>query len=424
MRGRHETEQHAAALLAASLPQQFVEPLALGLGVADQRHETRAEGGCEFVEIGEADVGFAGLQAHDHPAAQARRLRERELAHSRLLAKTTQVAGNVREHAGAFGLTVQFIAHIVMRSILRILNHPLFHRMIFLNRKEWALVVVTMFWGATFLIVRLAMQHSGPLFFVSVRFLVAGLITSWVFRKSMVGLAWAEIRAGIAIGSAVFLGYSLQTAGLQTITASKSAFITAMYVPAVPLLQWLVLRRPPHPMSWVGIACAFFGVMLLSGPGPMASFGIGAGELLTMAGALAIASEIILIGRYAAKVNTQRVTAVQLLAAGCFSLLAMPLAGEPVPAFHWVWFTAALGMGCASAVIQLIMNWAQRSVSPTRATLIYTGEPIWGGVAGRLAGERLPALAFVGAALVVLGVLVSEWRPGRRAARKAPAVKT
>ena len=98
-----------------------------------------------------------------------------------------------------------------------------------------------MFWGATFLIVRLAMQYSGPLFFVGMRFIVAGLITSWVFRRSMAGLAWAEIRAGIAIGSAVFLGYSLQTAGLQTITASKSAFITAMYVPAVPLLQWLVL---------------------------------------------------------------------------------------------------------------------------------------------------------------------------------------
>lgn len=351
-------------------------------------------------------------------------MRKRELAHPRLLAKTAQVAGNVREHAGAFGLTVQFIAHIVVRNILRILNHPLFRRMIFLNRKEWALVGVTIFWGATFLIVRLAMRHSGPLFFVGMRFIVAGLITSWVFKKSMKGLSWAEIRAGITIGSAVFLGYSLQTAGLQTITASKSAFITAMYVPAVPLLQWLVLRRPPHPMSWVGIACAFLGVMLLSGPGPLEAFGIGTGELLTMAGALAIASEIILIGRYAARVNTQRVTAVQLLAAGGFSLLAMPLAGESVPAFHWVWFAAALGMGCASAVIQLIMNWAQRSVSPTRATLIYTGEPIWGGVAGRLAGERLPALAFVGAALVVLGVLVSEWRPGRRVTRETPAAKT
>ena len=38
------------------------------------------------------------------------------------------------------------------------------------------------------------------------------------------------------------------------------------------------------------------------------------------------------------------------------------------------------------------MNWGQKSVSPTRATLIYAGEPVWAGIAGRLAGERLPGM--------------------------------
>jgi hypothetical protein len=35
-------------------------------------------------------------------------------------------------------------------------------------------------------------------------------------------------------------------------------------------------------------------------------------------------------------------------------------------------------------------------LSPTRATLIYTGEPVWAGIFGRLAGERLPLLALLG----------------------------
>jgi drug/metabolite transporter (DMT)-like permease len=64
------------------------------------------------------------------------------------------------------------------------------------------------------------------------------------------------------------------------------------------------------------------------------------------------------------------------------------------------------------------MNWAQRSVSPTKATVIYAGEPVWGGIVGRLAGDRLPAAALAGAALIVAGVLVSELEPrprGRRA---------
>ncbi|MNX67408.1 EamA-like transporter family protein [compost metagenome] len=57
------------------------------------------------------------------------------------------------------------------------------------------------------------------------------------------------------------------------------------------------------------------------------------------------------------------------------------------------------------------MNWAQQEVSPTRATLIYSAEPVWAGIFGRIAGERLPAMGLLGAALIVIGVLVSELRP-------------
>ncbi|WP_163363461.1 EamA family transporter, partial [Enterobacter cloacae] len=73
-----------------------------------------------------------------------------------------------------------------------------------------------------------------------------------------------------------------------------------------------------------------------------------------------------------------------------------------------------IGLGLASALIQLTMNWAQRSVSPTRATVIYAGEPVWAGIVGRLAGERLPGVALLGGALIVIGVVVSELRVRRR----------
>ncbi|EMX3972141.1 EamA family transporter, partial [Acinetobacter nosocomialis] len=65
-------------------------------------------------------------------------------------------------------------------------------------------------------------------------------------------------------------------------------------------------------------------------------------------------------------------------------------------------------LGLASALIQFVMNWAQRMVDPSRAAIIYAGEPVWAGIIGRIAGERLPVIALFGGALVVLGVLVSE----------------
>ena len=282
-----------------------------------------------------------------------------------------------------------------------------------LSRQEIALVLVTMLWGSTFLIIHIAMQHSGPLFFVGVRFTIAGLMALLMFRKHMAAITRQEGGAGIAIGCALFLGYFLQTYGLQTITSSQSAFITAMYVPIVPLLQWAVLKKPPGLMSWVGVALAFAGLILLAGP-QAGALNFSVGEAATLAGAAAIAAEIILIGHYAKKVDSRRVTFVQLLTAGLVSFALMPAMGEAVPEFSWLWAGAAIGLGLASAIIQLTMNWAQKSVSPTRATVIYAGEPVWGGIVGRLAGDRLPALALVGAGLIVAGVLASEAKFTRR----------
>ncbi|WP_313626555.1 DMT family transporter [Kosakonia sp.] len=273
--------------------------------------------------------------------------------------------------------------------------------------QEALLILITMFWGGTFLAVQYAVTMSGPFFFVGLRFATAALAVGMLSVNILRGLTWLEVKAGVVIGVAIALGYSLQTWGLQSISSSKSAFITAMYVPLVPLLQWLCLGRLPGFISCVGIALAFTGLLLLAGPeGNMLA--LGEGEIITLASALAIAAEIILISAWAGKVDVRRVTVVQLLTASLVSFTAMVPAGETIPPLTTSLLLVALGLGIFSAIIQVVMNWAQRSVSPTRATVIYTGEPVWAGIFGRIAGERLPLLALLGGALIVLGVLVSE----------------
>lgn len=279
-----------------------------------------------------------------------------------------------------------------------------------ISKPELALIAITAVWGATFLVVHTAMQSSGPMFFVGLRFLTAGLISAIVFRRALRGIRWPELAAGAAIGAAIFGGYGLQTVGLQTIDSSTSAFITAFYVPLVPLLQWIVFRRAPRAATLVGVVLAFAGLLLVAGP-DASGLSFGPGELLTLAGTLPIAGEIILISLFTTRYDLGRLTVVQLLTAGVLGFAAMPVVGEEVPDFSWVWLAAAVGMGAASCVIQLTMTWAQRSVSPTKATIIYTGEPVWAGVVGAAAGERIPPLAIAGTALILLGTLLSELRP-------------
>lgn len=288
-----------------------------------------------------------------------------------------------------------------------------------LSRQELALLAITALWGGTYLAIHLAMRHSGPMFFVGIRFAVAGLAAALVFHRAVRHMTRTDLAAGAAIGLMIFFGYGLQTVGLQTISSSTSAFLTALFVPLVPFLQWAVFRKRPHMMAFAGAALAFAGLVFLAGPDAF-RVGLGVGELVTLLSTIAIAGEIVLISLFAAKVNLGRVTVVQLLVCSVLAFVAMPVVGEPVPAFSWVWLAAGFGLGLASCLIQLTMNWAQKSVDPTRATIIYTGEPVWAGVIGRLAGDRLPPLALVGAVLIVLSMLVSELRPHGRPASGKP----
>lgn len=277
------------------------------------------------------------------------------------------------------------------------------------------MIFITMVWGGTFLVVHRAMAHSGPFFFVGLRFATASLLLAFFFRRYLKQTTWLECKAGVLIGVAIAGGYGLQTWGMQTISSSQSAFLTALYVPVVPLLQWLFLRRPPGLMAWLGILLAFIGLLLVAGPQD-GRFALNAGEIATLLSTLAIAAEIILISRFAGQVDVRRVTLIQLAVASACAFVLMIPNGETLPTFSMPLVLSALGLGAASALIQVTMNWAQRSVSPTRATVIYAGEPVWAGVVGRLAGERLPAAALLGGALIVCGVIVSELRIRRKKA--------
>jgi drug/metabolite transporter (DMT)-like permease len=211
-----------------------------------------------------------------------------------------------------------------------------------------------------------------------------------------------------------FASYATQTIGLQLITSSKSAFITAMYVPAVPLLQLVVLRVAPRFSAWLGIAVSFSGLMILSSAAGM-NVTLGLGEWLTIGTALTAALQIVLISRWAPSMDPMRLACLQFGVVAILALMAIPLAREPLPNLTGTYDLAAGALGVLGTAFALgAMNWAQQTVSATRATIIYSLEPVWAGIFGALAGETMTTRTLVGSALIVGGVLVSEMRWGRR----------
>ncbi len=274
-----------------------------------------------------------------------------------------------------------------------------------------ALILITLIWGGSFITVQYGLNFSTPVLFVALRFAAAALAVAIISYRSLQQFTRQDCFAGILIGIVIAIGYSTQTIGLLTISSSESAFLTALYVPLVPIILWLIFKQKPHVMTWFGTALAFIGLVFLTGNG-FGAIQLNFGQILTLLGSIAIAFEIILISYFAGRVNIRRVTLIQLIVASLLCFLLAPLLGESsLLHFGMPLITVLCGLGMASACIQLVMNWAQRMVNPAQAAIIYAGEPVWAAIFGRLAGERLPALALVGGTLVVIGVIMSEYRP-------------
>lgn len=279
------------------------------------------------------------------------------------------------------------------------------------NAPQLSLLFMTLIWGGTFIVVQYALNYSTPMFFVGCRFAAAAFAVSLLYWRELRGITQKDWIAGLMIGASIAGGYGMQTIGLQSISSSESAFLTALYVPLVPILLWIIFRKAPYIMTWIGVIMAFLGLILLTGNG-LNQLHFNFGQIITLIGSISIALEIIFIGYFSKHVNLARVTVLQLIFASLVSFASMPIIGEvTIPAFSWPLLLIAAGLGCASAFIQLVMNWAQRFVDPTQAAIIYAAEPVWAGIIGRIAGERLPFSALVGGMLVVLAVIVSQINP-------------
>jgi drug/metabolite transporter (DMT)-like permease len=281
---------------------------------------------------------------------------------------------------------------------------------------EATLTVITLLWATNFLVTQVALEHCRPLGFLALRFCIAALVLLMCFPARMRGLTSTEAKAALAIGVTLFAGYVPQTIGLLYISVAKSAFLIALYVPLVPVLQFVLLRKQPRLMVWAGIVLAFAGMILLSADeGREVALGIG--EWLTLGASVACGLQIILLGRWAPVTDPLRLAFAQIVVVAVLCLAALPVVGEPLPALTLPTVGAALELGViGTAFILAAMTWAQQTVSPARAAVIYASEPVWAALLGMLAGQWLSRTALAGGALIVLGVIVSEIRvaPRRR----------
>lgn len=281
-----------------------------------------------------------------------------------------------------------------------------------MREKSWVgcgvLILVTVIWGSTFSVTKTALAAVPPLLYLAWRFSLATAGLLLLNAGKLASVTKDELVGGIISGTSMSLGYIAQTVGMVFSTAAKAGFITGLAVVLVPLLGAVFFRRRPPAVVYIFAAVAALGLALLS-LDFSAGLLLNRGDILLLICAVAFALNILNLGKYAPRCRVLMLTLVQVAITAVFCWIASLLLEQPVSFSGQVW-AGLFYLAFAGTILTTIgQTWAQRSVSPERAALVFTLEPVFAAAfAFLLLGEKLPPQGLWGSALIMTGIIGAE----------------
>ena len=300
---------------------------------------------------------------------------------------------------------------------------------------DGAILLTTLIWGSTFAVSRGMLDYWPPLSYLAVRMPLAALLFAALFPRQLFGAKRDAWRAGATLGLLVGLGFIGQTVGLLWTTPAKSAFITGLTTPLVPVVAYALWRARPSRENFAGIVLASVGGALILAPAG-ASATVNTGDLITLGTTILFAAHITLMGLYARRFDVRQLSALQITVAAALMLttwlalrawgalaggLPAGLAREAQPLlWNAATVTQLLYMALVATVVTfLLWTWGQARMPATHAAVIFSLEPVFAtlfAIVLRGSAEWSGGRSTLGAFLVVAGVVVSELRWGRRGA--------
>jgi drug/metabolite transporter (DMT)-like permease len=271
------------------------------------------------------------------------------------------------------------------------------------------LITTTAVWGLTFILVKWTIEVVDLYYFLFLRFLLASIIMLIIFARRIRKTTIADIKAGVLLGIFLVSVYIFQTVGLQYTTATNSALITGLYMVLVPIGSIIYPGKRPDAMALAGVAIATVGLILLTGYNVS---GINKGDYIMFTVPALCALHIIFTGKYTQRHSAVILVVVQFIVAtivcGIASIFTFKSASMPPIG----WFSLVICSIFGSCIAFLTQTAAQRMIDPTRIGIIFAMESVFGALSGWIfGGEVMTALAFVGAVLIVLGMITSEMKP-------------
>lgn len=285
------------------------------------------------------------------------------------------------------------------------------------NLGRAALLLATLIWGISFVLMDLALNSISTLYILAFRFLGAAVILLIAGFRELKKLNWRYAGAGALMGTVLFTAYAFQTYGLTMTTPGKNAFLTAVYCIIVPFLYWFVNKKRPDRYNIMAAVVGLAGVGLIS---LNDNFQLGSGDALTLVCGFFYAVHIIVTNKAVENRSPALLTMLQFAAAGIIAGV-LALIFEPAPqSIPPATILNLVFMAFASTALCIFLQvYGQKHTPPAQASVIMTFEALFGATASVIfCGEALSLRLGLGFLLSFAAFIISETKLGFLKKRK------
>lgn len=280
------------------------------------------------------------------------------------------------------------------------------------------LLLTALIWGSTFVVQQVGTGGLKTMSFTGIRMLVgACFVLPFALRQyrkliqaeeSFSASGWFGI---FCTGVVLFTAAALQQYGIFHTTVTNAGFLTALYVPLVPIISLLVLKRKIHWSAWPASVLCLVGTYIMSGAHGL---DLKIGDIWVIASSLFWACHVILVGTMAVRTRAPLVVACgQFFVCGMCGTILGIIVEQPSLIDLQTGLFGILYAGMLSTGIGFTLQAvAQRFAHEADAAIILSSETVFAALAGFVfLGERLTALELAGASLIFIGIMVVQLLP-------------
>lgn len=270
-----------------------------------------------------------------------------------------------------------------------------------------ALIVTTLIWGTSFVILKSTLNDITPLWVLVFRFSGAAVLMLLLSLTKIKRLDFGYIKSGAAMGCFLAAAYTVQTYGLYYTTPGKNAFLTATYCILVPFLYWIFYGSKPDKYNISAALICFVGMGFVC---VKKDLSVNIGDILTVCCGLFYGMHIIVTAKGVEGRDPLLLTMLQFFFAAVVCLI-LAINIEPIPESvpTKVWLDIAYLCVMCTGVCFLLQTVGQKYTPPSAAAVIMTLESVFGTALSIALGQEILTFGIVlGFCLIFTAIIISE----------------